>query len=148
MRIWTYYSQLCYVYIIYTFLFRPSYMHFWQLKSFWHDAKVYRYDIATINTLYLPTLALSTILNWWNNCIALVICSIIYYISILSYLLILHTIVLIIHIMQLCMDDIEHHSFEDIGMVPAVSIAESTDRYVNLVAAEAIRFRNKVSKCM
>jgi hypothetical protein len=47
---------------------------------------------------------------------------------------------------QLCIDDIEHHSFEEIAIVPAVSLSglAQIDRNAALVAQELQLFKESV----
>lgn len=82
---------------------RPSYMHFWQLKTFWYEMKA-----SVFNNLYLLSL---------------------------NYVYVL---------IQICEDDIELHTYQEISTSPAVSYNDVSSQ-VKLVVDEMKNFRKTVS---
>jgi hypothetical protein len=72
-------------------------MHFWQLKTFWYETKVF-------------SLGASAALNSSS---------------------------------QICMDDIECHSYDEISAAPPMQVA-NVDDSVKLVVEEMLRFKEEV----
>ena len=81
----------------FSFPYRPSFMHFWQLKSYWRELKVgWVCLFYTSNDRIRP---------------------------------------------QICDEDIEFHTYEEICTEPALVIKEVTDEDIKLVCDEMAAFR-------
>ena len=46
--------------------------------------------------------------------------------------------------MQVCMDDIDCHTYQEISTIPAIKLDDTTNPTVRLVAEEMVRFKKEV----
>ena len=100
-------------------------MHFWQLKTFWHETKVWPNMNIMGATLLSVLLLLSYLVSPYHD----------------NH----HIDTPLLSAWQVCMDDIEYHSYEEIE-THAAFLSSHHDPLIRMVVQEMLEFKRKVCR--